>query len=259
MGMFRRNKNDMAKNSSPPVSAKQSVEKKILGLSKESRELLQQVEERRNKQYLGLIIDATASRAKTWARAQNILEGMFGRLAKDSGLHVRVIYYGGDVVGDLGWKRNVLAVQKHMAAVRCVEGLTRMNTALELMLRSSDDGMAENVVVIGDAYEESYVQLNGLLDRCRRAKVKIFSFFEPGGHSAQTEPPPRTVFEEMAARTGGVFQEYREGLYLDELMVAAAVFTARGYRGLEELVNQKSKGAIAIQAQLLRIEDKKGE
>ena len=101
-------------------------------------------------------------------------------------------------------------------------------------------------------FKEQIEGLKAVLKEYRRRNIRIFSFFEPGGYTEQADA--ETVFRKIAKVTNGVFQEYREGVYLDELMVAVAAYAAQGKEGLERLVAENSRAALTIQRELLRIE-----
>ena len=238
------------------VPADKPLPKTVSGVTPETLAVLKKAEQARQKKYLGLLVDATASRAPTWKRAQKILGTIFNRLSKTSGLHVRVVYFGGGEIGDLGWSSDLVGVQRRMAEVSCKDGRTRITEGLERFFHQCGGYFPENVILIGDAFEDDLEGLKTILKTYRRDKVRIFSFFERGGYSPQ--PDGEIVFKKIAKVTNGVFQEYREGVYLDELMVAVAAYAAQGKEGLAKLVAENSRAALSIQAELLRIEGKAG-
>ena len=214
---------------------------------------LREMEERLQKKYLGLVVDATSSRAATWDRAQMILSGILNRLSEATGLHIRVIYFRGREVGDLGWNDHMQDVARRMAEVDCMAGFTQIVPALRKLLYETSEPVPETVILIGDTFEEKIDDLKPILTEYRKKRIKIFSFFEPHTDAA-AESASETIFRKISKVTEGVFQEYREGVYLDELMLAVATYTAQGKSGLDKLVKQNSKAALILQKELLQIE-----
>lgn len=258
MGIFDDVKNSLVKKPSAEVPAEKPLPTRVFGVSDKTVAVLKKAGQARQDKYLGLVIDATGSRGPSWDRAQKILRKIFDRLSQESGLHMRVVYFGGDTVGDLGWSADLLGVQRRMAEVRCMTGLTQIQNGLNTFFHDTRGHVPENVILIGDAFEEDIEGLKIILKKYRRENVRIFSFFEPGGHTVQPEPDAEVVFKKIAKVTNGVFQEYREGVYLDDLLVAVAAFAAQGQEGLEKLVSENSRAALTLKTELLRIDGKTG-
>lgn len=258
MGFFDDVKKSLVKKPTASVPADKPLPKKVFGVSEKTLAVLKKAEQALQKRYLGLVVDATASRGPSWERAQNILGTIFSRLSQASGLHIRVIYFGGGEIGDLGWSADLPEMQRRMAKVRCKTGKTKITQGLERFFGDSRDLVPENVILIGDAFEENIDGLKTVLKTYRREKVRIFSFFEPGGSVEEVEREAEIIFRKIAKVTNGVFQEYREGVYLDELMVAVAAYAAQGKAGLDKLVAENSRAALSIRTELLRIEGKPG-
>lgn len=259
MGFLDDMKKALVKKPSPDVPTERPMPTKIHGVSERTVELLKKVGQELDKKYLGLVIDATGSRRPTWEKAQQILQNIFDRLSAETGLHIRVIYFGGKDIGDLGWSRDVLGVRRRMAEVTCIAGRTQIAEALTLFIEDKQGYLPENIILIGDAFEEQVDNLKKVLTICRRERIRIFSFFEPGGFTTNIESSAEVIFKKIAKVTNGVYQEYREGVYLDELMVAAAAYAAKGQAGLEKLIKENSRAALTLQRELLQIESKKGE
>jgi|CXWL01.1.fsa_nt_gi hypothetical protein len=258
MGIFDDVKKSLVKKPSAEVPAEKPLPTRVFGVSEKTVAVLKKAGQARQNKYLGLLVDATASRGLSWDRAQKILRKIFDRLSQESGLHIRVVYFGGEMVGDLGWSGDLLGVQRRMAEVRCVAGGTQITEGLGKLFHDAGGHLPENVILIGDAFEEDIEGLKIILKKYRRENVRIFSFFEPGGYTIQREPDAEVVFKKIAKVTNGVFQEYREGVYLDDLLVAVAAFAAQGQEGLDKLVTEKSRAALTLKTELLRIDGKTG-
>ncbi|MGE0269587.1 MAG: VWA domain-containing protein [Candidatus Omnitrophota bacterium] len=257
MGFLDRVKKDIVKKSGDDVPAEKQAPK-VRGLSREAKELLEKLQkEKEQKKYLGMVIDATASREASWDRAQKILRTIFQKLSEDSGLQIRVIYFGGDRVGDLGWSGDLLSVQKRMAEVGCERGLTQIVSGFEKFFQDRQKHLPENVILIGDAFEEEVKDLKKILVTFREKNIRVFSFYDREGGSARPETDAEMLFRKISKVTNGVFQEYQEGVYLDDLIVATATFAAEGMKGLERLVKENNRAALTLKKELLQIEEKK--
>lgn len=259
MGFLDDMKKALVKKPPPDVPTERPLPTKVHGVSEKSMAVITKVGQVRQNKYLGLLIDATGSRGATWEKAQQILQNIFDRLSAETGLHIRVIYFGGNKIGDLGWTSDVLGVRRRMAEVTCAFGGTQVTEGLTKFIEDHQGNLPENIILIGDAFEENVDGLKNILVTCRRERIRIFSFFEPGGLTAKTESSAEIIFKKIAKVTNGVYQEYREGVYLDELMVAAAAYAAQGQPGLEKLIKENNRAALTLQRELLQIEGKKGE
>jgi hypothetical protein len=124
------------------------------------------------------VIDATASRRETREKAQVIQAKMFKSPLGLGTLCLRLVHFGGVELSDLGWQTDVRKVAAHMAAVRCVSGLTPINKALYRFMCDGPEDRADAVILVGDCFEEdsSYADFVGSL--FRKAGIKVFSFIE---------------------------------------------------------------------------------
>ncbi|MEW8092424.1 MAG: hypothetical protein AB2784_22700 [Candidatus Thiodiazotropha endolucinida] len=184
---------------------------------------------------IGFIIDATASRRKTWEEAQVIQARMFKATQDISALNLRLVHYGGENLNDLGWESDVRKIAAHMAAVRCERGLTQINDALRLFLDEAPEDKADAIILIGDSFEEDSDDTAHLTKQLKRQKIKIFSFID-GDDLTGT-----TVFEKLATNTGGTFAQFGEDLPLAALCEGVALLTSGGRKALRHLKNEKAR------------------
>ncbi|MEW8185655.1 MAG: vWA domain-containing protein [Candidatus Thiodiazotropha endolucinida] len=184
---------------------------------------------------IGFIIDATASRKKTWEEAQLIQAKMFKATQNISALNLRLIHYGGETLNDLGWENDVKKIASHMAAVRCERGLTQINEALRLFLDEAPEDKADAIILIGDSFEENSDKAALLSKQLKRQGIKIFSFIDGDDLTATT------VFEKLAQDTGGTFARFGDDLPLAALCEGVALLTSGGRKALRHLKNEKAR------------------
>ncbi|MCG7983357.1 MAG: VWA domain-containing protein [Candidatus Thiodiazotropha lotti] len=184
---------------------------------------------------IGFIIDATASRKKTWEEAQVIQARMFKATQDISALNLRLVHYGGETLNDLGWENDVKKIASHMAAVRCERGLTQINDALRLFLDEAPEDRADAIILIGDSFEEDSDDAALLATQLKRQKIKIFSFIDGDDLTATT------VFEQLATDTGGTFARFGDDLPLAALCEGVALLTSGGRNALHHLKNEKAR------------------
>ncbi|MEW8051143.1 MAG: hypothetical protein AB2809_12265 [Candidatus Thiodiazotropha sp.] len=184
---------------------------------------------------IGFIIDATASRKKTWEEAQVVQAKMFKATQNISALNLRLVHYGGETLNDIGWENDVKKIAAHMAAVRCERGLTQINDALRLFLDEVPEDKADAIILIGDSFEEDSDNAALLSKQLKRQKIKLFSFIDGDDLTATT------VFEKLATNTGGTFAQFGADLPLAALCEGVALLTSGGRKALRHLKNEKAR------------------
>lgn len=255
MGSGGDRKHAIVKSPKGTVPDVPAIERQVAAGSR-AEKLFKRADETLQLKSLGMVIDATGSRTSTWARAQIILRTIFERLSRESRLQIRLVHFGGGELKDLGWSRDVGRLQDRMAGVSCQTGGTKIIKSLEKFLVESQGYEPGNVVLIGDAYEEGVDDLKKVLKRYREKKIRIFTFYESRSRLLTEESREKMIFRKIAKVTNGVFQEYRENAYLDDLMMAVAVYAAQGESGLDALAKSKNQAALALKKELLQIEAK---
>jgi hypothetical protein len=188
---------------------------------------------------IGFIIDATASRRRTWEEAQVIQARMFKATQDISALNLRLVHYGGETVTDNGWEKDVKKIAAHMAAVRCARGLTQINDALRLFLDEAPENRADAIILIGDSFEEDSDDAAHLTTQLKRKGIKIFSFID-GNDLAAT-----AIFEKLATKTGGTFAQFGDDLPLAALCEGVALLATGGRKALNRLKNEKARLLLA--------------
>lgn len=184
---------------------------------------------------IGFVIDATASRWNTWEEAQVIQAKMFKATLGIGTLSLRLVHFGGVELSDLGWQDDVRKVAAHMAAVRCVSGLTQINQALYRFMGDAPEDKADAVILIGDCFEEdsAYAALAG--SEFKKMGIKVFSFIEGDDLTASA------VFKKLAEDTGGKFARFGADLPLADLCEGVALLTSGGTKALRRLKNEKAR------------------
>ncbi len=158
---------------------------------------------------IGFIVDATASRVRTWEEAQ-IAQGRMVRAVAGIGrVAVRLVHFGGGQLTDYEWSADTRALARKMAAVRCRMGLTQIIPALQLFM---EDELAPNaVILVGDAFEEDAAALAPLLASLRARQIRVFAFFD--GEAGFSED----IYRKIAMETGGRFARLGDDLPLGDL------------------------------------------
>lgn len=180
---------------------------------------------------LGFLIDATGSRAPTWALAQKIQGEMFASAAGYGLMALRLVHFGGGIVSDHGWKMDARAIAEIMKRVTCRTGYTEIVPGLRLFL--SGDLRPQAVILVGDAFEEDVDQLAGLARELKAADIKVFAFIEGENERAAN------AFRTLAGITGGTFATFGAALPLRDLCQGVALLTAGGRKALSTARNEK--------------------
>lgn len=145
------------------------------------------------------------------------------------------MHFGGVELSDLGWETDVRKVAAHMAAVRCVSGLTQINQALYRFMDDAPEDKADAVILIGDCFEEDSAYAERAGKEFRKAGIKVFSFIEGDDLTATA------VFKKLAEDTGGKFARFGADLPLGDLCEGVALLTSGGEKALRRLKNEKAR------------------
>ncbi len=170
--------------------------------------------------HIGVVIDATGSRAAVWEEAQRVQARMFRRLGGGSRLSLRLVHFGGGEITDHGWADSARRVARNMAAVRCRAGLTQVIPALMQFTAAPDAETARAIILIGDSFEEESRSAERAGAALKAAGIKVFSFLEGEDMAAGD------AFARLAAMTGGRFARFGDELPLAALCEGVALLSA---------------------------------
>lgn len=182
---------------------------------------------------IGFVIDATGSRARQWEQAQTIQARMFRAAGRRSGMHLRLVHYGGGALCDHGWQDSPRNIAAAMARVRCRSGLTQILPALSRFADDGPDGNAKAIILIGDAFEEDPEEATRIGAALKVAGIRLYAFLEGEDWTAAD------AFRRLAEMTGGRFARFGDDLPLDELCQGVALLSAGGDGRLRRLKHDK--------------------
>ena len=186
-------------------------------------------------------MDATASRAPTWSRAQKVQAEMF-RAMEGKG-EVQLASYGGGAFRASAWASDARELLAAMQSVHCVAGMTQISDTLAHVARENRKQRISAAVFVGDTVEEN---AEALIDQARRLGtlgIPVFVFHEVG--SERAEPAMRSI----AAVSGGAYARFQDGDPLGDLqplLGAVAAFADGGRAAL--LTYGERSGNEAVKA-----------
>jgi hypothetical protein len=170
-------------------------------------------------------MDATASRASTWAIARELQAKMFREAAPIGRLDVQLVYYRGQECRASKWVSSGEQLAHLMHRIDCVGGLTQIGRVLGHALRETESAAVQALVFIGDAMEEEIETLAAMASKLGMQGVPIFIFQE--GRDAAV----RSAFRLLALKSGGAYFEFN----LD---------TSRAVEQLSEQLNAVARLAV---------------
>jgi hypothetical protein len=147
-------------------------------------------------------LDATASRAPTWAIARDLQAKMFREAAPIGHLDVQLVYYRGDECRASKWVSSGEHLAQLMNRIGCQAGYTQIGRVLAHALREAEKVPVQALVFIGDAMEEEIKELAATAGKLGKAGVPIF-LFQEGRDSAV-----RNAFRLLALKSGGAYFEF---------------------------------------------------
>ena len=145
-------------------------------------------------------LDATASRAPTWQKAQYLHEALFDAASETSELSLQLCYFRGMATFHASpWVATANGLRQELSEVYCEGGVTQLQRLLEHCLTQHPGSTSlKAIIFVGDAVEEDANVLIDLAVRCRLAKRPLY-IFQEGTDAAAT-----STFASMAALSGGV-------------------------------------------------------
>ncbi|MDX2221756.1 MAG: VWA domain-containing protein [Rhodospirillaceae bacterium] len=185
-------------------------------------------------------MDATASRAPSWAQAMAVQADMFREAAALGGLDVQLAYYRGLMEFDAQpFTANADRMVSAMQRVSFLAGETQIERVLRHAAAETRRQKVNAVVFIGDAMEESADRLVGLAGQLGVLAVPVFVFHEGGGE------PAASTFRAIAKASGGAYAAFDAASpqRLRDLLRGVAAFAAGGRKALSEL-GRRNGGAI---------------
>src|SRR3974390_1667049 len=96
-------------------------------------------------------LDATASRAPTWAIARDLQAKMFREAAPIGHLDVQLVYYRADECRASKWASSGEHLAQLMNRIECKAGFTQIGRVLAHALRETEKTAIQALVFIGDA------------------------------------------------------------------------------------------------------------
>ena len=187
----------------------------------------------RNKPVNRLVfgLDATASREPMWDLATQLHAELFVAAA-DSNLEVQLVYYRGfNEFRVSDWSRNAMDLGQKMSRVRCLGGITQISRFLNHVRAEAASDRLRAAVFIGDACEESAVEILSVSGQLGLLQVPVFAFQE--GHDFKATQ----VFSGIAGRSGGAHVPFAPGsaAELKELLNAVAKYASGGLDAISKL------------------------
>jgi hypothetical protein len=147
-------------------------------------------------------LDATGSRAPTWAIARDQQAKMFRAAAPIGQLDVQLVAYRGDKFGYSKWVSSGELLVQSMNKIECEGGVTQIGEVLEHALHENEKAAVQALVFIGDAFEEELETVATMASKCGMVGLPIFMFQEG------RDPAARKAFRLLALKSGGVYFEF---------------------------------------------------
>ena len=147
-------------------------------------------------------LDATASRAPTWAIARDLQAKMFCEAAPIGHLDVQLVYYRADQCRASKWVSSGEHLAQLMNRIECEAGYTQISRVLAHALRENEKAAVQALVFIGDAMEEQIEELAAMASKLGTLGVPIFLFQEG------RDPAARKAFRLLALKSGGAYFEF---------------------------------------------------
>jgi hypothetical protein len=156
-------------------------------------------------------LDATASRAPTWALARDLQAKMFREAAPLGNLLMQLVYYRGDSECRASkWVSSGEQLAQLMNRIECQAGQTQIRRVLGHALREAEKTGLQAVTFIGDAIEiakgedegDRIYELAAIAGKLGALGVPIFLFQEG------RDPDVRKAFRLLALKSGGAYSEF---------------------------------------------------
>ena len=150
-------------------------------------------------------LDATQSRAPTWAIARDLQAKMFRDAAPIGKLDVQLVFYRGEECRASAWVTSGGQLAQLMNKIDCVGGLTQIERVLRHALRETDKAAIQALIFIGDAFEEELETVAAMAGKLGMLRCPIFMFQDVSqGRDARV----RSAFRLLALKSGGAYFEF---------------------------------------------------
>jgi hypothetical protein len=147
-------------------------------------------------------LDATASRAPTWATARELQANMFRETAPIGHLDVQLVYYRAEECRASKWVSSGDQLAHLMDRIECEAGATQIGRVLSHALRETEKAPVQALIFIGDAMEEQIEELAALASKLGKLGTPIYMFQE--GH----DPTAQKAFRLLALKSGGAYFQF---------------------------------------------------
>jgi hypothetical protein len=147
-------------------------------------------------------LDATGSRAPTWAIARDLQAKMFREAAPIGHLDVQLVFYGAHECRASKWVSSGEQLAQLMIWIDCQAGMTQIGRVLNHALRETERAPMQALVFIGDAMEEDLNELAALASKLGTQGVPLYLFQEG------RDPVVRSAFRLLALKSGGAYFEF---------------------------------------------------
>jgi hypothetical protein len=161
-------------------------------------------------------LDATASRAPTWAIARELQAQMFREAAPIGRLDLQLCFHRGEECRASKWVSSGDELAHLMNRIECEAGQTQIGRVLAHAAREAETAAVQALIFIGDAMEEQIEDLAAMAGKLGRLRVPIFAF--PEGRDAAVQK----AFRLLALESGGAY----------------FAFNPNASRAIEQLSNQ---------------------
>ncbi len=184
-------------------------------------------------------LDATASRAPTWAAAQNLTETLLHTAADLGNLEMQVGYFR--ALSDCQfshWSTDAKELVTLMRGIHCASGTTQIQTVLQHALTEANAAPTrlKALVFVGDTFEEQgrRDEILHLAKMLGDLRVPIFMFLE---RTSDTGREDRTTYEAISRASGGATVDFQEGAIaeLRKLLQMVATLAVGGIDALKKL------------------------
>jgi hypothetical protein len=183
-------------------------------------------------------VDATASRAPTWAVARDLQAQMFREAAPIGQLEMQLVFYGDGRCRASKWTSSGEQLAYLMSKVECEAGETQLESVLRHVLRERQKAPVQALTFIGDCFEEEIDVVSGLAGKLGEAGVPCFMFLEGNN------PTATRAFRLIALRSGGAFYPFN-------------TTSKQAIERLAEQLNTVARLAVGDQLQITQAKKKK--
>jgi hypothetical protein len=186
-------------------------------------------------------LDATASRAATWAVARDLQAKMFREAAPIGKLDVQLAFYRGDECRASKWVSSGDQLTQLMNKIECVGGMTQIGRMFGHALRENAKAAVQALVFIGDAFEEELETVAAMASKCGMLGLPLFMFQDV---SQGRDATARKAFRLFALKSGGAYFEFNPNTsraveQLSEQLNAVARIAVGDAKALQNIAGQK--------------------